>query len=39
MGSMVVTVHLQKGSRLDWDQESAEILKWRKALASCELAA
>jgi hypothetical protein len=36
---MLITVHLQKASRLDWDQESTKILKWRKALASCELAA
>jgi hypothetical protein len=36
IGSMVITVHLQKASRLDWDQESTKILKWRKALASCD---
>jgi len=33
---MVITVHFQTASRLDWDQESAEILKWRMALASCD---
>ena len=36
ISSMLMTVHFQKASRLDWDQESSKILKWRKALASCD---
>jgi hypothetical protein len=33
---MVMTVHFQTVGLLDWDQESAEILKRRMALASCD---